>query len=156
LVFGTHDSAHNQAMLDRVNLTGIPLAARLKKAMREVGITHAELAEAAEVSTQAVDGWLRTGQIARDRLPAVARALNKSIDWLLTEQDTIHAGRNFPALNIGVLTRAISDFEAAALSAKKNPTSDIKAEAIAWLYENYLATGKPDSYAATRILRLVK
>lgn len=154
LVSGALSSAHNQAMLNRENLTGIALAARLKKAMREEGVTNQELADAAGVSIQAVGEWLRTGQIARDKLHPIALAVNKSIDWLLTERDTIQP--HAPTLNIGVLVRAISEFEAAAVSAKKKPAPEIKAEAIAMLYENYLATGKPDSDIAKRILRLVK
>ena len=142
-------------MLNQENLTGTTLASRLKKAMREAEISNGALAEIAGVSIQAVGEWLRTGQIAREKLPAVARAVNKSIDWLLTEQETIQANRN-SSIDVGVFTRAIGDFEAAALSAKKKLSPEIKAEAIALLYENYLAAGKSDSNAARRILRLVK
>ena len=156
LLSGASCLAHNQGMLNQENLTGISLAARLKKAMREVGVSNQELAEATGVSVQAVGEWLRTGQIATNRLPSAARTVNKSIDWLLTGRDTIPSSQDLQTLNIGILTRAISEFEAAALSAKKKLTPEIRAEAIAWLYENYLATGEPDSRVATRILRLVK
>jgi phage repressor protein C with HTH and peptisase S24 domain len=52
--------------------------------MRVNGVSNSALAEAAGVSVQAVTNWLRTGEIHRDRLAAIAATVNCSIDYLLT------------------------------------------------------------------------
>lgn len=52
------------------------LAARIKTGLRESGVTPAELARIARVTPQAVNGWLRTGRVAKNKLSLIARALN--------------------------------------------------------------------------------
>lgn len=75
---------NNQAMLDEKDI-----AKRLRQVMDAVGISNSGLADrmsasGANTSLQALSGWLKTGKIARDRLPYIRRALGVSIDWLLT------------------------------------------------------------------------
>lgn len=60
------------------------LAARLRIALDATkDVNQAKLAEVVGVSEQAVGKWLRTGKIARERIPVIARALNISLEWFL-------------------------------------------------------------------------
>jgi len=56
-------------------------------------IANATLAGEMGVTEQAVGKWLRTGNIARQHLPKLARVLDVDIDWLLTQSGTGPAGR---------------------------------------------------------------
>ena len=57
--------------------------ARLKEALKASGMSNAELANAIGVTVQAVSKWLNKGGISQQRLPAVARVLGVSLEWLL-------------------------------------------------------------------------
>lgn len=59
------------------------IAERLSLAMKQEGISNAELAEAAHVSEQAVGQWLKTGTIARDKIHLIVRKIKRSSDYLL-------------------------------------------------------------------------
>ena len=59
------------------------IAERLSLAMRQEGITNTELAEAADVSVQAVGQWLETGTIARDKIHLIVKRIKRSSDYLL-------------------------------------------------------------------------
>lgn len=77
--------ADNQAMLEmKPDEHPKSIAARLEQAMDEEGIANTELADACDVSPQAVGGWKKTGMISRDKIVPVARTIRRSIDWLLT------------------------------------------------------------------------
>ncbi|ADE14144.1 CI repressor [Nitrosococcus halophilus Nc 4] len=65
------------------------VAKRLRQAMDETGVSNAKLATNLDMSLQAIGGWLKTGKIARDRLPGIRAALGISIDWLLTGQGSM-------------------------------------------------------------------
>jgi len=56
--------------------------------MDQEGVTNKALADAVGVSIQAVGDWLRTGRIARDRLPGIATTVNRTIEWLLSGKDS--------------------------------------------------------------------
>jgi hypothetical protein len=79
------------------------VGARLRIAMKETAVSNTTLAEAAGVSVQAVTGWLKTGKIARERIPVVAATVRRSVDWLLTgrgpaqvhEQRSAYEGRAY-------------------------------------------------------------
>lgn len=73
----------DQAMLDNEECRE-GFRARLRQAMEEEGVSNTQLAEAADVTLQAVGGWLKTGKVSRKRLPAIAKAVRRSADWLLT------------------------------------------------------------------------
>jgi SOS-response transcriptional repressor LexA len=51
--------------------------------MDEAGVSNTALAGATETTVQGVGDWLRTGKISREKLPAIARAIRRSTDWLL-------------------------------------------------------------------------
>jgi transcriptional regulator with XRE-family HTH domain len=61
--------------------------ARLKEALKASGLSNAELANAIGVTVQAVSKWLNKGGISQQRLPAVARVLGVSLEWLLMGVD---------------------------------------------------------------------
>ena len=61
--------------------------ARLKEARKASGLSNAELANTIGVTVQAVSKWLNKGGISQQRLPAVARVLGVSLEWLLTGAD---------------------------------------------------------------------
>lgn len=59
------------------------IAERLTIAMKQEGISNAELAEATHVSEQAVGQWLKTGTIARDKIHLIVKKIKRSADYLL-------------------------------------------------------------------------
>jgi SOS-response transcriptional repressor LexA len=67
-----------------LDTSGPAIGRRLREAMDKAGVTNGELAEATGATIQAVGDWLKTGGIARDRLPAIRAKVGCSIDWLLT------------------------------------------------------------------------
>lgn len=58
------------------------LAARLRQALEASDKHQTELAALFEISDAAVSKWLKSGKIGRDRLPAIARFLGVSLQWL--------------------------------------------------------------------------
>jgi transcriptional regulator with XRE-family HTH domain len=76
----------NQAVLDTSEEA---IARRLRDGMDAARVTNSQLAEASGISVQGVGDWLRTGKISRDRLPAISKAIKRSIDWLLTGESPI-------------------------------------------------------------------
>jgi len=79
-------SGMNQVMLDT---SGNAIARRLREGMNDAKVTNAQLAEATGATIQAVGDWLRTGKIARDRLPSISQKIRRSIDWLLIGESPI-------------------------------------------------------------------
>lgn len=71
----------NKAVLDTSELG---IAKRLRDAMNTAKVSNTQLAEATDTTVQGVGYWLKTGKIARDQLPAIAKTIRCSIDWLLT------------------------------------------------------------------------
>lgn len=67
-----------------VDHTAIALTTTLRVAMKAAGVTSSALSDTLGVTDQAVGKWLRTGNVARQHLPALARSLSVDIDWLLT------------------------------------------------------------------------
>ena len=68
----------NQAMLQ-----GRALGLFLKSRAHAMGVRNSQLAEAADVSQQAVGAWFKTGRISRESLSAIASLLRSSPDALL-------------------------------------------------------------------------
>lgn len=57
---------------------------QIREALERLGKSQTWLAEVMGVSDAAVSKWLRTGEVARDRLVDLARTLEISVDQLLT------------------------------------------------------------------------
>lgn len=57
---------------------------QIREALEQLGKSQTWLAETMGVSDAAVSKWLRTGEVARDRLVDLARTLHISVDQLLT------------------------------------------------------------------------
>lgn len=72
-------------MVTKEQQIGMKLAAALLHAK----VSVADVAEACEVSPQAVYKWLRTGQIAREHLPKLAQLTGITTDALLNEKSAI-------------------------------------------------------------------
>lgn len=71
-------------LYDNPDLSPEAIAVRLASAMQEEGVSNTDLADACDVTPQAITGWLKTGKIARDKIALAARAIRRSTDWLLT------------------------------------------------------------------------
>jgi len=56
------------------------MATAIRSAVKESGLSQREIAEAFEVSEQAVSGWLRTGKIDKRKLPALASLTRKPLE----------------------------------------------------------------------------
>lgn len=61
-----------------------PTGAVIRAALKRLGKTQRWLAEELDVSDVAVSKWVQTGVIARENLVPIARALDISVDELLT------------------------------------------------------------------------
>ena len=72
--------------------------ARLKEALKASGMSNADLANAIGVTVQAVSKWLNKGGISQQRLPAVARVLGVSLEWLLMGVDRPPATKDLTQL----------------------------------------------------------
>jgi transcriptional regulator with XRE-family HTH domain len=83
-----------QPMVDKAD-DSRGLAERLREALKQSNKTQAKLAEEVGVSEQAVGKWLRTGQVSRNRIPAVARSLNASVEWILDGKEPRFEVREF-------------------------------------------------------------
>ena len=59
-------------MLDNNNLR---IAELIKAGIESSGISRAELARRCEVTPQAINGWLKTGRIAKTKIPLIAQIL---------------------------------------------------------------------------------
>jgi hypothetical protein len=70
----------NQAML---KTSGPALGARLKAALISAKVSVPDVAAACNRSEAAVYGWFKTGRIAKEHLPTLARLTGKSIGELL-------------------------------------------------------------------------
>lgn len=62
----------------------------IRKRLTELGLTQAELAERVDVSPYAVTKWIQTGKISRVNAVAVAKALDLTLDQLLTVRLIVH------------------------------------------------------------------
>lgn len=59
------------------------MAARLKKAL-ENAPSQVAIAEACNVTAQAVTGWIKNGRIHKNHLPIISRMCNVDLNWLIT------------------------------------------------------------------------
>lgn len=73
--------AENQPMVSRAGTA-------IKAALSRMGKTQGWLASEMDVSDNAVSKWIKTGQIAREKIPRLARMLGLYADELLPELDT--------------------------------------------------------------------
>tara|TARA_R110001583_G_scaffold155783_4_gene307445 strand:+ start:559 stop:1026 length:468 start_codon:yes stop_codon:yes gene_type:complete len=75
-------NVHNKAMLD-YTYDKMAIAARIQERMDETGVTRENIAEACDVSKQAVQQWFKNGNIAIERFPILRNLLGCSIDDLI-------------------------------------------------------------------------
>lgn len=59
------------------------LGERIQQALDLAEISQAEISRRINVSPQAVNGWIKTGTIAKERLADVARETDCSLEWLI-------------------------------------------------------------------------
>ena len=59
------------------------LAAKLRLALVDAGVTDAALAKACKVSPQAVTGWKRTGRIHKRHLAKISELTGKPVTWFI-------------------------------------------------------------------------
>lgn len=59
------------------------LGARIKRAIKDAGITQADLARIMSVNPQAVSGWIRNNRISKTRMAELAGVLKVDIGWLI-------------------------------------------------------------------------
>lgn len=62
----------------------IKVGARITRAIDESGIPAAEIARQVGVSSQAINGWKKTGKIEKNNLTALARITGFRSEWILT------------------------------------------------------------------------
>lgn len=70
---------YDQAMLS----TAATVADKLRLALREAGVTQTQVAQYCGVTKQAVQGWIKTGRIDKQRLPKLAEITGRPLSWWL-------------------------------------------------------------------------
>lgn len=60
------------------------LAANFNQALMEAGVTAKAVANACDITEQAVSNWKRTGKIAREHLPVIAGLTGWAVEELLS------------------------------------------------------------------------
>jgi len=65
------------------------IGGRIKHARKRLGLTQKEIAESLGITIQAVSQWESSGEIDRQRLPALRRILKVSWRWLMEGQGPI-------------------------------------------------------------------
>jgi len=79
----------------------VRLSKNLRAARDAAGLSNTDLADACGVTVQAVGGWLKTGKISRESLVLFAKAVGRSVDSLLTGEETIfEAGPDVGAYSV--------------------------------------------------------
>jgi len=73
---------HNKAMLDSP-YDKYATAYRIQKKMEELGVSRDNIAEACDVSKQAVQQWFKSGNISIERFPVLRNMLGCTIDDLI-------------------------------------------------------------------------
>lgn len=64
------------------------LAEKLEEAIRESQLKQTDIAIACGVTKQAVQGWLKTGRIAKNHLPKLADITGRPLAWWLAGEHT--------------------------------------------------------------------
>ena len=64
------------------------LAGKLDEAIRESNLKQTDIATACGVTKQAVQGWLKTGRIAKNHLPKLADITGRPLAWWLAGEQT--------------------------------------------------------------------
>lgn len=119
----------------------LALAKRLREALAAAEITPAELARRLKRSPQAVNGWLTTGRISKDRLAAFAKETGEDLDYLLGGERSVHRPPKV------VRARGVGDYKtlvgpSSGASTASEPDPD-EARLVAWFRRM-----KPDGRAA--------
>ncbi|MEI5998264.1 hypothetical protein H3V53_13930 [Paraburkholderia bengalensis] len=65
----------------------VDIGKKLRAMIDSGAIDAAELARACGVTRQAVYGWLKTGRVAKERLPVFEKLSGKSLSWWLSPDD---------------------------------------------------------------------
>lgn len=61
-----------------------PLAAKLQFVLNEGKVTAAQIARACGVTDQAINGWRKTGRIAKHHMVTLAEVTGKDLDWWMS------------------------------------------------------------------------
>lgn len=68
---------------ETLNWRFMALTDRIRQALKDAGISHAEIARRLGVTPQAVNGWFRTGRISKSSLSGIAKETGVSLEYLL-------------------------------------------------------------------------
>lgn len=64
------------------------LAGKLEEVIRESNLKQSDIAVACGVTKQAVQGWIKTGRIAKNHLPKLAEISGRPLTWWLAGEQT--------------------------------------------------------------------
>ncbi|MCG8431501.1 MAG: helix-turn-helix transcriptional regulator [Candidatus Omnitrophica bacterium] len=131
----------------------------IRTAMREKGISNAELAENMCVSKQAVGKWLATGRMSLDRLEAIARFFNKHPGWFFDSEpnnNTVYSGLGVS--NQTDMAGSIIDSMLMGFGDESNINREKFVKTFVEFYESALRkpTEDVDKKHITNIVRLIK
>jgi len=133
---------------------------RLKERREKHKITQGELAGKVGVSITTIQSWESDTIPKGGYLISLSKALNCTIDWLLTGEDKIlpdtATSLESEALEIEVLTKVIEGVEEFLRDEEKELEPDIKARLISLLYEHFSkAKEEPNQKTIENYLKLV-
>lgn len=90
---------HSAIMLTDLSILG----ARIKERLKDLGKTQGDLAEALELSDNAVSKWVKSGKISRENAVRAAEFLRTTVDWLTGKEDRLPAKAIHVALDWNTL-----------------------------------------------------
>lgn len=87
IALGMHESIDlliRQALQTNIKPMIEKTADRLKYALKQAGITNTAIADACDITPQAVTGWLKTGRISKKAMYVVAELTGFNAQWIST------------------------------------------------------------------------
>lgn len=95
-------SVYNDEMKKEVVDLNSTVVNRLNQLIEQNGISKAEMARIAGVTSQAVNNWFKRGDIGKKSAQKIAAKMGVSVDWILGESDNLSP--NTPTRAAGTLT----------------------------------------------------
>ncbi|WP_261369303.1 helix-turn-helix domain-containing protein [Yersinia mollaretii] len=88
-ILNDKQSVYNDEMEKEVVGLNSTVVNRLNQLIEQNGISKAEMARIAGVTSQAVNNWFKRGDIGKRSAQKVAAKLGVSVDWILGESDDL-------------------------------------------------------------------
>lgn len=130
---------HNKAML-YCDYDKKAVAERILQKMEQSGVTATDIADACNVSKQAVGQWFKTGSIGAERFPAIASVLGVTIDELMIGPESMDRASKLARNLAGKATprskKILNDIEQAAQEGRLTESDLVLLNELAQRFQN--------------------